>query len=224
MSEEARYKLLQCIMSTDRELAQEVLLNYARSNSYEDAISDLLEPSLKLMGDYWQAGQYEGSKISLAHGYMAGKIAEDFLSHKDEFYSTDVRKLSTKGKIILGNIEDDYHSLGRRMLSTFLKTSNFEIVDLGNDVTAETFLEVAIEESAQIIGVSAMMYSSALNIKKLRKLMDHEGYTGKIMLAVGGAIFNIRPELVDEVGGDGTSPSGIDAPKLMEDLIKRSHL
>ncbi|MFA7176187.1 MAG: hypothetical protein WC114_02975, partial [Smithellaceae bacterium] len=60
---------------------------------------------------------------------------------------------------------------------------------------------------------SAMMHTTALNIRKLRDLIDARGLNHQLKLAVGGAVFNWRPDLVAEVGGDGTArnATGVDA-------------
>jgi methanogenic corrinoid protein MtbC1 len=65
-----------------------------------------------------------------------------------------------------------------------------------------------------------MMFTTAKNITKVRKLMDERITPGAISLAVGGAVFKLRPELVSEVGGDGTADSAIEAPRLFEQLVE----
>jgi methylmalonyl-CoA mutase cobalamin-binding domain/chain len=118
----------------------------------------------------------------------------------------------------MGNIEDDYHSLGRKLVTIFLRTAGWRVIDLGNDVRAEEFVDAAVANEAKIIGVSAMMLTTAKNIRNVRHEIDSRGFSGSIKLAVGGAIFKMRPELVVEVGGDGTVASAVDAPRLMAQL------
>ncbi len=129
----------------------------------------------------------------------------------------------SKGTAIIGNVEDDYHSLGRKLVGIFLLTAGWKVVDLGNDVAPATFVDAAIENKARIIGVSAMMFTTAQNILSLRKEIDQRGLKNKIKLAVGGAVFKIRPDLVSEVGGDGTAANAIDAPALFEKLTEGSN-
>lgn len=215
-----KYKddLFECIITTNREHAKKIFEDSIGRYGYEKTLINVLEPALKKMGNCWEKGDYKGQQISLAHGYMAGKIAEDFFVGMAEFKDISIQS-QTKGVIILGNAEDDHHSLGRKMVKTFLKADNWEVVDLGNDVLPKEFLDAAIENSAKIIGVSAMMYSTAMNIKKVRDEINERGYDGKIKLAVGGAIFKLRPELSNEIGADGMSDNAIDASRLMEKLI-----
>lgn len=211
-----RKDLLDLIIKSDRASANALLDKLAVKSSYRDVILSHLEPVLTDIGEMWIV-----EELSLAQGYVAGKIAEDILAkaiHSGEYSAAEK---SSKGTVVIGNTEDDYHALGRKMVATFLKMSGWQVHDLGNDVLAEDFVSKAIEVNACIIGVSAMMYSTADNIKKLRHEMDTRGLKDKVLLAVGGAVFKLRPELVHEVGGDGTANSAVNAPKLFEELYQR---
>ncbi|HZK60894.1 MAG TPA: cobalamin-dependent protein [Anaerovoracaceae bacterium] len=117
-------------------------------------------------------------------------------------------------------MEDDYHPLGRRLVGIYAQAAGWEIIDLGTDVPAELFIEKAIENKADIIAVSAMMFTTAKNIIKVRHELDANALSGKVKLAVGGAIFKLRPELVAEIGGDGTGETAINAPDLFDALLK----
>jgi methanogenic corrinoid protein MtbC1 len=86
--------------------------------------------------------------------------------------------------VVIGNIEDDFHSLGRRIVVSFLQSAGWEVHDLGNDVAAESFLDNALAVKAGIVGTSAMTQTTALNIRKLRSLIDMRGLSGQIKLAV----------------------------------------
>lgn len=206
--EAVRKKLLEFILSGNRKEAINLLDEWARQCNYESVISDILEPVLEDIGDMWVA-----EKISLAAGYLAGKIAEDTLM---KAHQTEQALPETKGPVVLGNVEDDYHSLGRKLVGIFLRTAGWKIIDLGNDVTAAEFVDSAVNNNAKIIAVSAMMFTTAQNIIKIRQEIDKRGLTGRIKLVVGGAVFKIRPELVAEVGGDGTAVNAMSAPELME--------
>jgi len=108
------------------------------------------------------------------------------------------------------------------MVGIFLQTAGWQVHDLGIDITAEEFIEKALEVEARVIGASAMIYTTAINIKKLRDELDQRGLADRIQLAVGGAVFKLRPELIKEVGGDGSADSAINAPALFESLWNAS--
>jgi methylmalonyl-CoA mutase cobalamin-binding domain/chain len=216
-AEQTRMSLIALILKGERELANTLLDDYAASRDYRAAMGDVLEPVLEEIGSRWAS-----EKISLAQGYVAGKVAEDMLLKICSAEKGPAADKADNGPVIVGNIEDDYHSLGRKLVSVFLQSAGWQVIDLGNDVTAQEFVDKAVETGARVIGVSAMMYTTAENIKRVRDELDRRNLAGNIKLAVGGAVFKFRPELVKEVGGDGTAANGFEAPRLFAELWERS--
>lgn len=200
-------KLLTAMINADRSGAAEII-GQALADGIEprQVIADILDPAIVQLGRMW-----EEQIMSLAQNFVASKIAEDTLLR---CIPDKTNNIHSKGSVVIGNIEDDFHSLGRKTVSLFLSAAGWDVHDLGNDVPAEEFLEKAQEVGACVVGASAMMQTTALNIRKLRQLIDERGLTGRIKLAVGGAVFNWRPDLVAEVGGDGTAHNAVGADEL----------
>lgn len=210
------------ILNAEREEAKSLLLSIVQERGYETALRQILEPTLRLIGDRWSK-----DSISLAQGFVAGKVAEDFIANTKDVLINEVGKEqpiaegSPPRVAVMGNIEDDYHSLGRSMVISFLELRGWSVTDLGNDVLANELVDTAVLIGAPVIGVSAMMLTTARNIGSVRQVLRERRLEDKIALAVGGAVFRMRPELVAEVGGDGTADTGIDAPDLFEALRLR---
>lgn len=207
-------QLVTLILRGDYLEATTLLEGLAAKTSYPRTILEVLEPALSEIGHRWQK-----EEVSLAAGYLAGKVAEDLMK---QALAHDQALPLTKGPVVLGNIEDDHHSLGRKLLAIFLQSAGWKVIDLGNDVLAPAFVDKAQEVGAKIIGVSAMMLSTARNILSVRQEIDRRGLKGRLQLAVGGAVFKLRPELVGEVGGDGTVAQATDAPALFDRLWKEA--
>ncbi len=216
-----RDALLHHILNAERVEAKSLLLSIVHEEDYEAALRNVLEPTLRLIGDRWSK-----DGISLAQGFVAGKVAEDFIaSTKGMLTGLDMEPPVAEGSppriAVLGNIEDDYHSLGRSMVASFLELRGWSVTDMGNDVLAHDMVDTAVRIGAPVIGVSAMMLTTARNIRSVRQTLRERGLEDRIALAVGGAVFRMRPELAAEVGGDGTADTGIDAPDLFEGLRLR---
>lgn len=206
--------LIDAILNVDRPAAA-LLMEHALQNgvSPQRYMAEVLDPALAYLGDLW--GKKE---VSLAQAFVGAKIAEDVLTRCIPLENSNSPR-GSKGVVVLGNIEDDFHSLGRNMVVAFLRAAGWLVHDLGNDVPAEVFLEQALQHNAAIIGASAMMQTTALNIRRVRELIDSQGLQGKLRLAVGGAVFNWRPDLVKEVGGDGTAANAASVDALFTRLI-----
>lgn len=208
----------QLINEGEKDKAVQLLLEWSTQSTFKEVIFNILEPLLVSWGKLWMQG-----KLSLAHGYLSGKVAEELYLIASQSEEMMVADKQIKGTIVLGNIEDDFHPLGRNLVNIFSTAAGWNIIDLGNDVPAEIFIENAIKNQAEIIAVSAMMFTTAKNILKIRKELDSLSLSDKIKLAVGGAVFKLRPELVTDIGGDGTADNAIDAPALFDSLIKNTN-
>jgi methanogenic corrinoid protein MtbC1 len=203
--------LLAAMTNSDRAGAAELIERaLAGGMPPETVIAEILDPAIVQLGCLW-----EKETMSLAQNYVASKIAEDALLRCIPVRSSDT---VYKGAAVLGNIEDDFHGLGRKTVGLFLSAAGWDIYDLGNDVLAEELLDKALQVKASVIGCSAMMQTTALNIRKLRDLIDERGLNQQIKLAVGGAVFNWRPDLVAEVGGDGTAQNAAGVDELFTRL------
>lgn len=209
--QELSKELLNAMINADRAAAA-TLIERALADGIEpqQVIADILDPAIVQLGRMWEI-----ETMSLAQNFVASKIAEDTLIRCIPDKATATHD---KGAVVIGNIEDDFHSLGRKTVSLFLEAAGWDVHDLGNDVPAEEFLNKAVEVNACVIGASAMMQTTALNIRKLRQLIDDRRLSGRIKLAVGGAVFNWRPDLVAEVGGDGTCHNAVGADELFMKL------
>lgn len=210
--------LVAMIRKADRAGARVLIEGWADEHGHDDLFASVLEPTLQLIGEEWKGI----GTVTLAQAYVAAKIAEDALSMAAS--RTQQRKESKVPAypVVIGNIEEDFHSLGRNMVGIFLRVEGWQVYDLGNDVEPKDFVDKALEVGARVIGASAMTLSTARNIKSLREEIDRRGLRGRIQLAVGGAVFLLCPSLVEEVGGDGTAKNAIEAAKLFAALWEKA--
>jgi len=227
-ADETISRLYRHIIEADRSEANRLLAGVVGHIGYNDTLRIILEPTLRLVGERWAA-----DSISLAQGFVAGKVAEDYLvlgknggaimrntilRNDDEAAPASDGSALPARIAVLGNVEDDYHVLGRSMVASFLGIEDWNVIDLGCDIIASDFIDQAVASGACVIGASAMMLTTAKNIIDIRRKLDERGLSGSIKLAVGGAVFTMRPDLVAEVGGDGTARTAMEAPALFERL------
>ena len=71
------------------------------------------------------------------------------------------------GTIVIATVEHDIHDIGKNLVGLMLKNYGYHVVDLGKDVPAETIIEAAIKEKADIIGLSALMTTTMMEMKKV---------------------------------------------------------
>lgn len=210
--------IIEAVRRADRTGANVLIDSWAVQYGYDQLFANVLEPALEKIGEEWRTSE----SFSIAQAYVAAKIAEDLLVKVAANRQLGQPPQPSRGTVVMGNIEEDFHGLGRRMVVTFLRSEGWVVEDIGNDVLPKDFVDKAMETGARVIGVSAMMMTTARNVRKLREEIDSRGLTGRIQLAVGGAVFRLYPDLVKEVGGDGTAASALGAPQLVAELWERS--
>lgn len=121
-----------------------------------------------------------------------------------------------KTRIVLATVKGDIHDIGKNIVGLMLKNYGFEVVDLGKDVSAETIVQKAKEINADIIGLSALMTTTMLEMKEVVALAKKEKSGSKIM--IGGAV--VSEQYAEEIGADGYSEDAHGAVKLAKKLVE----
>ena len=121
------------------------------------------------------------------------------------------------GTIVIATVEHDIHDIGKNLVALMLKNYGYNVVDLGKDVPAETIVAKAKEVDADIIGLSALMTTTMMEMKKVIALAKEEKVRAKII--IGGAV--ITQGFADEIVADGYSKDAQEAVVLVGRLLER---
>ena len=89
------------------------------------------------------------------------------------------------GKVLLATVKGDVHDIGKNIVSVVMACNNYEIVDLGVMVPAETIIQKAIEEKVDIVGLSGLITPSLDEMVHVATMMERSGL--QIPIMVGGA-------------------------------------
>jgi methylmalonyl-CoA mutase cobalamin-binding domain/chain len=156
-------------------------------------------------------------QVPLSEIYVNGRIIEACMDILLPILEKEHKK-DKLGKVVIGNAFGDYHALGRKIISTFLRMAGFEVTDLGLSVPNDKFVEAIKETKANLICVSALILHTAEEITELRELLDKKGLK-HVKILVGGAPFNFEPRLVQSVKADAMASNGIEAIKTAKELL-----
>lgn len=125
------------------------------------------------------------------------------------------RSGKTLATIVIATVEHDIHDIGKNLVALMLKNYGYRVIDLGKDVPAETIVRTAREEKAAIIGLSALMTTTMMEMKKVVELVREEGLDARVI--IGGAV--ITQGFADEIGADGYSKDAQEAVELVQRLL-----
>lgn len=123
---------------------------------------------------------------------------------------------SGAAKVVLATVKGDIHDIGKNIVGLMLKNYGFQVHDLGKDVAAERIVAEAKATGAEIVGLSALMTTTMIEMREVIEKARREGLACKIM--VGGAVVNA--EYAREIGADGYARDAYEAVKLAQRLIR----
>ena len=120
-----------------------------------------------------------------------------------------------KATLVIGTVKGDIHDIGKNMVAVMVKNHGYRVVDLGKNVSAETFVAAVKEHNAEFLGLSALMTTTMQEIPQIITALRAECPNTKVI--VGGAV--ITEEFAQESGADGFGRDAVQTVKLMDTLL-----
>lgn len=119
-------------------------------------------------------------------------------------------------KIIIGTAQGDIHDIGKNLVGMMFEGAGFEVVDLGVDIKPEQFIEKAVEEKADIIGISALLTTTMVSMGDVVDLKNERGLSS-LKVIVGGA--PLSTSFCKEIGADAYGVDAMDAVSKVKELM-----
>ena len=123
---------------------------------------------------------------------------------------------STMTKVVIGTVKGDLHDIGKNLVGMMLEGAGFEVVDLGIDVPPEKFIQSAKEKGAKIIGMSALLTTTMMQMQTTVQKIKAEGL--KVKTVIGGA--PVTAEFAKQIGADGYAPDAASAVSIIKEVLK----
>ncbi len=202
--------IFSCVLRGDKKhIVAKVEEALAAGEQPGDIISGKLIPAINDVGDKFEKQIYFLPQLIASASAMQTAIEhlEPLLARGDENGET--------ATIVIATVEGDIHDIGKNLVVLMLKNYGYNVIDLGKDVVAETIVTTAIEEHAQIIGLSALMTTTMMRMKDVVELAKEKGCESKII--IGGAC--ITESFAQEIGADGYSADAASCVKLVQKLL-----
>ena len=104
------------------------------------------------------------------------------------------------GKVCIGTVQGDLHDIGKNLVKMMMEGKGLEVVDLGTDVSPETFVQTAIEQNCQVICCSALLTTTMSVMEEVVKKAEEAGIRDKVKIMIGGA--PVSEEYCKKIGAD----------------------
>jgi len=113
------------------------------------------------------------------------------------------------GRACIGTVKGDLHDIGKNLVKMLMEGKGLEVIDLGTDVSAEAFVQAAIEHDCQIIGCSALLTTTMGVMADVVKAAEAAGIRDKVKIMIGGA--PVTEAFCQQIGADAYTPDAASA-------------
>ncbi|MDD7641940.1 MAG: homocysteine S-methyltransferase family protein [bacterium] len=210
VSENEADAIFSCVLKGDKKhIVEKVKEALAAGEQPGDIISEKLIPAINDVGD-----KFEKQIYFLPQLIASASAMQTAIEHLEPLLARGEGEGET-ATIVIATVEGDIHDIGKNLVVLMLKNYGYNVIDLGKDVAAETIIAVAMEQNAQIIGLSALMTTTMMRMKDVVELAKEKGCTSKII--IGGAC--ITESFAQEIGADGYSADAASCVKLVQKLL-----
>ena len=207
-------KISECIQKGDDELI-ETLIKKAIENNIK--AEEILNKGL-LCGMDIISEQFKNHEIFLPDVLLAAKAMYAGMNLlKPMLIKSNITK---KGKIVLGTVKGDLHDIGKNLVGIMLQGAGYEVIDLGNDVAPEKFIDTALKENATIIGMSALLTTTMPVMKNVVELIKENQLSSKIKTIIGGA--PVSKEFALQINADAYGYDAANAVEVVNQLLKKN--
>ena len=197
--------------SVERGLAKNAAEAARRELKQRDPLAIINEdivPALDKVGQGFEEGTVFLPQLLMSA--EAAKAAFDIIKE-----ALPERQGEKKGRIIVATVKGDIHDIGKNIVKVLLDNYGFDVVDLGKDVAPEVIVQSAKEKNIKLVGLSALMTTTVVNMQETVNLLRRECPDVKVV--VGGAV--LSQNYADMMGADHYAKDAMGTVRYAEKIL-----
>lgn len=167
-------------------------------------------PALDIVGK-----GFEDGTIFLPQLLMSADAAKAAFDEIKASIPAEANGSEKKNKIVIATVKGDIHDIGKNIVKVLLENYGFDVIDLGKDVDPEIIVDTAIKEKVKLVGLSALMTTTVVNMEETIRLLRKRCPECKVM--VGGAV--MTQDYADRIGADSYAKDAMGAVRYAEMLF-----
>jgi len=202
----------------DKKVVQLVKEALAESLPAMDMLEKGLVPGVQALGQLFKDGQVYLPEILISTRAM-NKGLEELQPH---LAGADIHK---KGTVVLGTVEGDLHDIGKNLVGMMLGSNGFNIIDVGVDVSADSFVTAVQEHNGDIVAISGLLTTTITYFPTVIEALEKAGLKNKVKVMIGGA--PVSRGLADSIGAEGFAEdcaSAVDEAARLMALVEKEGL
>jgi len=171
-------------------------------------IVNCMTESMRELGD-----RFEKKQIFIPELLVASDVITELMPILEPYIQ---KKKMHKKTIVLGTVEGDMHEIGKNIVSVVLKAEGYNVIDLGTDVSSNTFLQAASDEDAEIVGLSTLMTTTMFVQRDLIVRLNEMNIRSNYFVIIGGA--PTSQKWADKIGADAFDEDAFSTAKYLNDM------
>ena len=177
--------------------------------SADQVLGEALVPAMTEVGRLFEAQEYYVPEMLISAKAMQAGLAllKPHLAKSNE---------QAGGRIVMGTVKGDLHDIGKNLVVMMLEGAGYQVLDLGVDVSPEKFIK-EIQAGAQLVGMSAMLTTTMLNMKITIDALKEAGVRDQVKIMVGGA--PLTQSFAESIGADGFAQDASAAVRKATELL-----
>ena len=197
------------LMSGGEELKKLVEEALSKGIGPSSILNEALIPGMEELGEKFARKEIFVPELLFAARSMmeAIKVLEPHLAKNVE------KGKGGKGRVVLGTVKGDIHSIGKNLVSIMMRGIGFEVEDIGVDIPPSDFVKKS--EGADIVGLSCLMTTSLPYLEKTVKALKERGKR----VIVGGAV--VTSSFAERIGADAYAPDAATAAMKAKEILGR---
>lgn len=200
------------ILEADEDKAMEII---DEAIAREMDLSELLRSGFG-GGNTEVGNSFERGTISLPELLYCSEVMKSVTERVMSLLEGDAH---SEAKILIATVEGDTHDIGKNIVTSTLRASGFEVIDLGREVPVSQIIETAEKNQVDIIATSALLTTTLTEQRKLENMLRELGIRDKYTTMVGGA--PCTPRWAKRIGADIYSEDAIEAVKITREIIEK---
>ena len=177
-----------------------------------DVVSKGMIPAMTIIGE-----KFQNCEIYIPEMILSAKTMSETLSHfKDQIV---VKSEEKQGSVVIGTVKGDLHDIGKDLVSMMLEGQGYIVEDLGVSVDPEKFVQTVKEKKPDILGLSALLTTTMLEMKNTIDALQEAGMRDAVKVIVGGA--PVTQKFANDIGADGYAYDAPGAAQKCKELLSR---
>lgn len=116
------------------------------------------------------------------------EIMESIMNKLTPLLESSGEGQGNKGKVVIGTVHGDIHDVGKNIVISLLRSSGFEVIDLGIDVSTGDFVDAVRDIDTKVLGLSALLNTTYPEMKNVIDALEEAGVRDQVKVIIGGTI------------------------------------